>query len=795
MSGITGNVLKLLLLTALLLALSIYLSFRASLPAVSGARQVSGLGAPVTVVFDQWQRPYVQAASMADALRAQGWLHADNRLWQMELFRRAGKGRLAELLGPSMLEADRELWRVGIPRLGMQLARNASPALLGQIDAYLQGVNSAIAGKLLPPPEFLLLASKPLAWTREDVFALGALMAFQSAGNFKRELLRLALLQKLGEERFRVFITDGSQRGDYPTVLPGQSGAQGINRALDRMAHLDPAQNPLLPRFAFGSNGWVIAPGKSASGRALFAFDSHDSLGLPSLFYEVHLFFDGGKQIRGWSVAGLPGVINGYNERIAWGFTNIGDTQDLFLETRSAARPLQFREGDGWYTAETETVHIPVRGEPPAELTITHTRNGPLISEDPPLSLRWTIQDLGELGLDALLALNRARDWREFNAALDRYPAPSLNATYADVEGNIGFRTAGLLPDRGAGEGLYPLAGADPANRWQGLVPAADMPRRRNPPERYLAAANSRVNPPGAYPLVSADNAAPYRIHRLQQVLGQERKFTREDMASLQVDWHDSQAGSLLPQLLPVLEAMETTATEAAALSLLVAWQADPVASPGSAAALIFQHYYPELAREVFAGPLGPELFARTLKSSYLLNYALDELLRRPEDPHWWLGHKPEKIRAAFRRTVAGLAGRLGPQVDAWRLDQLQSVALPHELGKAIRPLAWFLNTAPRPWGGGPATLGRANYRYDRPHRVSHAATVRVVAEMGTSIEAAAVMAGGQSGHPLSGHYADQFPAWLEGALLPIQRRVGTPARAISTLQLQESGNGTSPGQ
>ena len=251
-----------------------------------------------------------------------------------------------------------------------------------------------------------------------------------------------------------------------------------------------------MPSFAFGSNGWVVAPSKSKTGNALFAFDSHDAFGLPNLFYEVHLFFAGDQQLRGWSVAGLPGVINGYNERVAWGFTNIGDTQDLFLETRSETDPLQFKDGDQWYTARTETVKIPVSGrEQDEDLTITHTINGPLISENPPISLSWSVQHLDGKGIDCILKFNRAMSCDEYARALDDFAAPSLNATFADIDGNIGFRTAGLIPIRGAGNGLIPSDGADPANRWQGFVPPQALPTAVNPEAGYLAAANARSTP------------------------------------------------------------------------------------------------------------------------------------------------------------------------------------------------------------------------------------------------------------------------------------------------------------
>jgi len=756
------------LLAGLLLALlaGAWGALRLSLPQTNGQLVLPGLGSAVTIHFDAWQRPYVQADDLGDALQAQGWLHAGNRLWQMELLRRAGRGRMAELLGENLLPTDRELWRVGVPQLAAKLEANAEAQTLALIDRYLAGVNAAIAAYPLLPPEFLLLNAKRPNWKRRDVFALGALMAFQSANNMPNELLRLALRNSLDAERFALFMDNPGDQGDYPFVLPAPAPREALARAMDRLALTDPASNPLLPSLGFGSNGWVVAPGRSASGYALYAFDSHDELGLPNLFYEVHLFFGEGRQLRGWSVAGLPGVINGFNEKIAWGFTNTGDTQDLFVETRSPDEPLLFRDGDQWYRAHTEEVSIPVKGAGPETLVITHTRNGPLVSEEPALSLAWTVHYLERPSLDSLLAYNLAGNWQQFTAALDAFPAPALNATYADVHGTIGFRTAGAIPERGAGDGLLPQDGSDPAARWQGMVPAQYMPELSNPASGFLAAANARVNAAGDGPLVSADNAPPYRIARIRQVLDRRTQIGREDMQALQMDRADGQARLLLPTLLENLDTAALTAESLSMLPLLQRWGEAPLASPDSAAALLFQQWYLALARQIFEESTGA-LYPRLLRRAYLLNNAMDKLLLYQGPSPWWRGDKPALVSAALNEAVDLLTRQLGPARD-WRLDQLLRVELRHELGRAIPALGWLFNEPDQPWGGSTATVGRARYGYDRPFAVTAAATVRAVAEMAPVPRVSSVIPGGQSGHPLSPNYADQYPDWLAGELLPL---------------------------
>jgi penicillin amidase len=756
---------------------------RSTVAPLEGAWSVQGLDNPVTIRFDEYARPMVYAETFTDAFFAQGWLHASHRLWQMELLRRAGQGRMSELLGSGLLDTDRELWMRGVPQLARELEANASADMRIYIEAYIRGVNAALNSGIAVAVELVILGKTPAPWTPADVYALGAVMAYQSANNGDNELLRLAVAQEVGVELAGMFLPDEGAQPGFPYVVPPGNGA-ALARVLARREAANALSQTLLPGFALGSNGWVVASARAKGGNALFAFDSHDALGLPNLFYAVHLYVGDGRQIHGWSVAGLPGVINGFNERIAWGFTNIGDTQDCFLETRDDENPLLFRDGGAWYEAQTETIEIPVLGQDSPEiLTLIHTRNGTLISEDPPIALRWTGRELGGMGIDSLLRFNLARNWEEFSAALDEFPAPALAATYADVEGNIGFRVAGRFPVRGAGEGLVPLPGDVAGNRWQGHVPTRELPMRYNPPEGFLAAANARVNAPGEGPLISADNAPGYRIRRIQQVLAQRSDFTVDDMRALQMDWQDTQAALLLPTMLESLEQAELPANDQKAMEILVAWQEDFIAAPEEAAPLLFQAWYRALAIEVFQPAFGAEVLVQLLKNNYVLNHALDRLILREKESAWWRGERTAIIRAAFDKACGEITAVQGPDPAAWRLDRMHRVMLEHELGKAVPQLGWFFNAPPAPWGGSTSTVGRARYRYSQAYDVRAAATVRVAGEMKpTGPVMAAVIPGGQSGHPMSKHYLDQFPAWLAGELLPVTPATGEANTSLLTL-------------
>lgn len=732
---------------------------------------------PATVRFDAHARPWVQAASLADALTILGWLHARERSWQMELLRRAGRGRLAELLGEGLLEADRTLVRAGVPALGRSLGEHTGSEARALVARYVAGVNAALDAQPVPAPEFLLLRARPAPWTPADVYAVAALVAWDSANNLEQELLRLALRSRLDDAHFRAFLPAEEGAGDFPWVVP--AGARPPLRAtlalLDRIDAARPGLGVPRPDAGLGSSAWAVGAGRSALGVPLFAFDSHDGWSMPALQYEVHLFHgaqgEERRALRGWTVPGLPGVINGFSDRFAWGMTNVGDSQDLFLETRDPDDPLRFRGRAGWYRATVREETIPVRGRAtPHRERVVLTENGPLISEDPPLSLGWSGHRLGpeDAGLDALLALNRAGDRAAFVAALDAFPAPSANLLWADTEGHVGTRVIGRLPRRGTGAGLLPADARDPASAWDGFVPAAALPRLEDPLRGWVAAANARTAPPGSAPLVSADNAPGYRMRRLREALGGTRDLTEASMVALQTDVRDTQAARLLPVLLEDVDHARLSARERAAFTVVHAWAKDPQLHRESVGASIWNAWYVALADALFAETLGPALQGRLLAQSYPLNHALDGLVLDGEASPWWHGRRRGTVTDAFVAAVSDLARRLGDDPRRWRWDALHRVTFRHELGRAVPGLSRLLDRGPWPWGGGNPVLGRARYRYGGDFEARGGASVRTVIALTEPPRAAAVVAGGQSGHFLSPHYDDQFSAWLAGRLLPL---------------------------
>ena len=701
-------------------------------PDIAVQAHTANVSAPVRIFYDQRQRPFVYAESFNDAFFAQGYLHATHRLWQMDMFRRAGLGRISEMIGSAGLETDTEIWRAGVPELARRMAKVASPTLQQSIKAYVEGINAYLQTQPALPPEYLLLQSEPRPWQAEDVFALGALMAYQSANNLTNELLRLTVVEELGPAKASIFFPPATSVPDPMAV-----SLNTLHNTLARIELTRSASNPLFSAPALGSNAWAVAPNLSATDNALFAFDSHDSVSLPNLTYDVHLFV-GNQQIRGNSVPGLLGVINGFNEFMAWGFTNIGDSQDAFIEPDDTVYQIK-------------TVSIPVRGQPAAVVEIATSTNGRRLSTNPSISVRWSPLEPHNFGLDALLALNRATSFEQFNAALDKFVAPSATATYADITGRVAQRTIGLLPKRGYGAGLIPLPADNPDNTWSGVLDMRTLPATSKT-EGYVAAANRPFT--HTQQLISADNAPGYRVRRIESVLQSRADHTVASMLALQTDDTNLQAQRLLPSMLATIKAElpSITPQQAQAVALLEEWSARAVDRADLVAPTLFAQWYQALIAELFEPVLSSVTYQALLKRSYLINEAIDNhLLTQPSD--WPVS---QALVASFIQAVKS-AG------DTTRWGDQHTLLLKHELGAAFPGADLLFNRGPYPASGGNATVGRARYSHARPFDVSGGATTRMVLEMSNPIQAWMISPGGQSGHPLSPVYNDQTSGWLAG--------------------------------
>lgn len=750
---------------------------RAVLAQTSGTLRLSGLSRPVTVLRDPWGIPHIYAETQDDLFFAQGFVAAQDRLWQMEIWRRAGEGRLAEVLGPGAVERDRFArllrYRGDMKAEWESYAPDAKPI----IEAFVRGVNAFIEqSRGRRPIEFQLAGFEPEPWTPE--VCLLRMAGWGMTRNAGLEVARAALVRELGAALVdELAETDPPKKIEVPAGLDLQGigeEALGPARAADLPIVFDPARQ--------GSNNWVVDGTMSATGRPLLANDPHRALQLPSLRWMVHLVGPG------WNVIGagepaLPGVAAGHNDRVAFGFTIVGiDQQDLYVEETRPEDPNRYRWNGRWEPMRIERETIRVKGGAPVEVELKFTVHGPVLHEDRErrraYALRWVGAEPGTAGYLASLSLNRARTWPEFLKALERWKVPSENLVYADVDGNIGWQVAGLTPVRRGWAGLLPVPGGG-RYEWQGFLPASELPGAYNPPSHFLATANHNILPPGYRRELGYEWGAPFRYHRILEVLSAPgRKFTVADFERLQHDQVSLPARSLVRLL---AGAKGGTGELRPFVEMLTKW--DATLGRDSAAAALYELWQAELRETVFRPRLSEQAWKR-LGGFISLQKTLEVL--EAAEPRW-LGEDPRTGRdaalfAALQKAVARGRERLGPDPQKWRWGALHATPFRHALATDDARKALFdLPDVER--GGDGNTVNAAG----GPNFTAvHGASFRVVLDLADWDRSVATSVPGQSGQPESPHYGDLLPLWAEGRYFPLlfsRERVEAEARERLVLE------------
>lgn len=778
-----------------------YLWLRRSLPQTSGTVTVRGLGAPLTITRGADAIPHISARSEADALFGLGYVHAQERLWQMEFQRRVGHGRLAEIVGPAGLEADRFLRTLGVSRAASSAYTNLDPDTRALLDAYVAGVNAfldAHRGRL--PAEFTILGVEPEPWRPEDSLVWVKMMAWDLGGNWRDELRRIAIEQRLGPEAAAFLLPPFA--ADDPLILPETAraappAASAAHRATPQATSSEQHYTGLarvaerleatlgLGGEHVGSNNWVLAGTRTASGRPLLANDPHLGAQMPGLWFLAHLR-GGTLDAVGATLPGLPGIVIGRNQRIAWGVTNTGpDVQDLFIERVNARNEVLYQGRWEPLTIIPETIRV--KGAEDVELFVRVSRHGPLISDvvegtGDPLAFRWTALDPEDGTLRAFLGINRAGSWAEFTTALTSYHAPMQNFVYADVDGNIGYYAPGALPIRGRGDGTRPAEGWTGHHDWRGYVPFAALPHELNPARGYIVTANNRVAAPSYPYLISTDFAAPYRASRIIELIEATSRHTPESMAAIQADVVSLQARQLLPALTAIDPPGER---EDRALELLRAW--DGTMAPDSPAAAVYAAYYQAIPELVFGDELR-EGFA-DLYDDQTNNHALVLADVLTGDAAGWCDDvntsAPERcadiLAAALTAGLETMAEAQGtPTIESWRWDRAHTVIFPHNpfdnVG-ALRPL--FSRSIPN--GGDAFTVNAAPISRDQLYQQRNVSSYRQIIDLADPDASRFMFTTGQSGNPLSPHYDDLIGPWqrVEFTAIPTD---GTAQGATLTL-------------
>ncbi|MDX2202414.1 MAG: penicillin acylase family protein [Hyphomicrobiaceae bacterium] len=782
-----------LVVLVLLLAWSAYFAARNTVPAASGALAARGLAGPVRLVRDREGVPHVFAKSLDDVLFGIGFAHAQDRLWQMELQRRAVAGRLSEMLGQRTLTTDILMRTLDLRGYAERAVSHLPEAARRQLEAYARGVNAYLerrTGLLEPrwPIELMLLGVTPEPWTVADTVSIVKLMALNLSTNLGAETLRLALAAQ-GLTPAEITDLMPPDAAVAPPPLPDLGALYPIRKT-------GPAKHAAIPMIGAmigdgASNNWVVAGAKTKSGKPLLANDPHLRLSAPSIWYLAHyaLEQDGGRQMNavGATLPGVPHIVIGRSDTLAWGFTNTGaDVQDLFVEKLNPDNPKEYLTPEGWRAFETARVAIKVRGGAEHVIERRWTRHGPVMPDffrglgaalgpGYVAALGWTALVDDDATVSAGLDWQHARSVEDFFALMAPYQVPMQSMVVADTEGNIGLIAPGTVPVRdpaNAVAGRAPVPGWDAVYDWKGFIPADRLPRTQNPPAGAIGTSNARMVPPDYPFLLTNDWDPPFRQQRLERLILERGEHDIESMKAAQAD--------VLSPAVERLQALMIAAAQAGAgvdngmLDQLTAWDGRQRAD--AAEPLIYAAWVREAVRGIFADELGGafELYFGGRAA------ALIGVLEGKAKGRDWCDDRRTKehescaqvLADALSRALKGLEARFGPDRAKWRWGQAHAALAEHRPFGLVPYLAPFFDVVvPSPGGDDTLNRGMMEYGGEQPFANRHASSFRGIYDLSNLDRSLYMHTTGQSGNPLSPHYRSLAERWARVEYIEIPTR------------------------
>lgn len=792
---------------------------RRSFPQTRGTVELAGLEAPVEIYRDEYGVPHIYAQTSHDLFMAQGYVHAQDRYWQMEFWRRIGAGRLSEYFGEATLGTDIYLRTVGFARVAEQEYAQAEPVIKAALEAYAEGVN-AYTQTRSPAElgiEFQLLALQGIdvtvaPWTPVNTLTWAKVMSQDLGGNMDDELYSVELIRRVGLEKAADF--QPAFRSDFPVIVPDEEldyvegGGQAALPDADTLAYLADLNTTLVGAFdpaqslafgsgdGIGSNNWAVSGDLTTTGMPLLANDPHLGIQMPSIWYEVGLHCVEVNaacpyNVRGYSFAGAPGVIIGHNDRIAWGVTNTGpDVQDLYIERVNPSNPNQYEVNGEWVDMDIVYETIDVQGQDePVVLRVRSTHHGPIITdfggnaefssfgvnvtpqlptdmrdglELTALSLRWTALEPNTT-FQSVLMIDRAQNWDDFRAALARWDVPAQNFVYADVEGNIGYQMPGIIPIREQGDGSLPVPGWVDVYEWTGYIPFDELPRAFNPEQGYIATANQAVVHDEIYPyLLGTEWDHGYRAARIVDMLEAQRGSISADIvAEIQGDNLNGSALEILPYLKDLSFEDPTVSQQR---DWLLAWDAQMDMDSGEAA--LYAHFWVRLVDGLFNDELPSTLYTG---GGSRQQDALYHLLGDPRNA-WWddvdtpdvTEMRDDILRSAFEKGYADAIEMLGDNPANWRWGDVHTADFRNgTLGESgIGLIEGIFNRGPVAASGGNGQVNATSWSVKEPFAVSSVPSMRQIIDLGDLSNSLMMHTTGQSGHPYHRHYADFIDPW-----------------------------------
>ncbi len=797
-----------------------------SFPQINGELHLQGLDGQVDVYRDNMGIPHIYAGNLHDLFFAQGFIHAQDRFWQMDAWRHIGSGTLSEMFGDSQVSTDTFLRTLGWRQTSQAEWDAMGPESKAILQAYSDGVNAYLKNhdgeaasleyavlKLLNPDY------KISAWTPVNSLTWGKAMAWDLRGNMSEEIERAVLLKTLTPQQIDqlfppypsdhpVIVNELSNTSAFTspnaqTMMPSQVPADALTTLQHNVSALDTLLGP--EGHGIGSNSWALSGKLTESGMPILANDPHLAIQMPSIWYQMDMHCMPKSdacpyEMAGFSFAGVPGVIIGHNADIAWGFTNTGpDVMDLFVERVNPNDPNQYEADGKWVNFETRTETISVVGGKPVTITVRSTRHGPVISdsygditdknldhtgdfvpfkeragiylpEQYVIALDWTALRPSS-PFEAIWGFNKAKNWDEFRAAARDFHVPAQNLTYADTQGNIGYQMPGDIPIRKKGDGRFPVPGWAGEYDWQGYIPFDQLPYSFNPPEGYIATANNEI-PPAGYPyLITADWDYGYRANRIVQLIKQApAKISLAYIQAMQGDMYDANAATFVPLLLE-LDARSSLG-QSTAIQLLKNWNYQ--ADSNSAAAAVFEAFWRHLLQNTFRDDL-PDDYQPDGGSRW--NEVMRNLVKNPKDPFWDDKSTKSKVetmddilKTSLTDGVNEVKGHFGSDSSKWKWGVLHAATFRNQtLGESgVGLIEGLFNRGPYQVGGGEAIVDATGWSVNDGYETNWLPSMRMVVDLSNLANSLTVHTTGQSGHAYDRHYDDMARLWSEVAYYPM---------------------------
>jgi penicillin amidase len=762
-----------LVCVVLIVLIAAYLWFqhaiKKSQPQLAGEVSVSGIKENVEIIRDVYGIPHIFARNEPDLFFALGYAMAQDRMWQMDFYRRLGNGRLSEIFGEELVETDRYFRLLSAAGINREIPND----LVFMITAFTDGVNAYLTDQQdRLPMEFKLLRYEPEPWKTDDYLAILKVVNWSLISGWNVDLVAGKILGKVGEKKFREIFP--VYPGSSPITIPEGSAISSIDAGSlgTALASLE----KFIDRPAAGaSNNWVVSGIKSAGGKPLLANDPHLSLTNPSFWWEGHIVCPT-INVYGYAIPGLPGIAMGQNRHVAWGVTNVMvDDVDFFIEKINPDNPLKYLYKGKWEDMQRVPETIRIKGKDPVETEILLTRHGPVLSRisegavPKAVAVKWAFTE-GLQPAKAVYLLAKAKDIYDVKNALKYWVLPSMNFVFADTNGNIGYWCCATVPVRSKGDGFLPVPGWTGDNEWQGYVPFEERPHVINPEEGFFATANNKIEIANFPQFISHYYEPVDRITRIRQLLNSKEKLSVEDMQQMQQDIYCVLASELTPKIVGVIEQNSSNNDVQNAKKILSQW--DFKMEADSVAACLFELTYKNMMENTFKDELGDELFRKYLATAVFPPRAIRFLAKNGSSEWFDDVGTPDKetmediIEKSVEQTIRQLKKEFGNDQSKWTWEKVHTLTFEHVLAEK-KPLNHLFNIGPFPVGGNHLTVNKRQYPYNAPYHVTTGPSYRMIVDFSDMSNAQHVLPTGESGQLGSAHYKDQVDLYLSGRYHP----------------------------